>query len=150
MTLIQNVSGSQVTFGTLAKRNSNECTQNFQAICGNNSKGNQIVFQTELPTKGKKWVVGIASFLCPGLGQLINGQYAKAFGFAAGTIALNALDDKLVPGFRKKPLEFIKNPPKTKAFYALLAGALAYGIISAVDAAKNAKSKLKASNAKIV
>ncbi|MBQ3311058.1 hypothetical protein IJG72_03170 [bacterium] len=40
---------------------------------------------------GKKCVVGVASALIPGLGQVINNQWGKAAGFFSGQIAVGAL-----------------------------------------------------------
>ncbi len=74
-------------------------------------------------TTGKKWGVGIASGLIPGLGQAINGQWGKAAGFLAGALAASFVPKNLV----------VKG----------IAG-LAVGIWSIVDAVKNAKSKPKA------
>ena len=86
----------------------------------------QVVPQEVKPknqaTTAKKWGVGIASGLLPGLGQAINGQWGKAAGFFFGNLALNIL---------------IKNP-MVKILPSL---ALAIGCI--VDAVKNAKSKPK-------
>ena len=73
-------------------------------------------------TTGKKWGVGIASGLIPGLGQAINGQWGKAAGFFFGNLALNL---------------FVKNP------MAKMLPALALTIGCIVDAVKNAKSKPK-------
>jgi len=42
-------------------------------------------------SSGKKWGVGIASAVVPGLGQAINGQWGKAAGFLVGAMASNAL-----------------------------------------------------------
>ncbi len=62
---------------------------------------------------GKKVGVGIANAFLPGLGQIINGQVGKGLGFMAGTIALGALFGPTA--------------------------ALAIGVVSIVDAVKNAK-----------
>ena len=39
----------------------------------------------------KKWGVGIASFLIPGLGQLVNSESGKAAGFFFGSLAAQVL-----------------------------------------------------------
>lgn len=81
-------------------------------------------------TTGKKWGVGLASSVCPGLGQAINGQWGKGIGYFLGTGALG-----LVTNFAAL---------KGKLVGALVAGlgALGLGIASIVDAVKNAKSEV--------
>ena len=73
-------------------------------------------------TTGKKWGVGIASGIIPGLGQAINGQWGKAAAFFFGNLALNLT---------------IKNP------MAKMLPGLVLTIGAIVDAVKNAKSKAK-------
>lgn len=51
-------------------------------------------YETEGST-GKKWGVGIASALFPGLGQAINGQWGKAAGFFFGSIAASIAGEKI-------------------------------------------------------
>ena len=68
----------------------------------------------------KKWGVGIASCVIPGLGQLINGDVAKGAGFFCGATALGALT-------------YVGCP-------YLVIPSLGLGIWSIVDAVKNAKS----------
>ena len=71
---------------------------------------------------GKKWGVGIASAVIPGLGQAINGEWGKAAGFFLGTyVGAGAV------GFMIHPF---------------LGAAVAIGanIWSIVDAVKNAKA----------
>ena len=67
----------------------------------------------------KKWGVGIASFLLPGLGQAINGEWGKAVGTFAGCAGCAIIGGLFPP--------------------AALVG-LGVGIWSIVDAVKNAKA----------
>ena len=80
-------------------------------------------------TTGKKWGVGIASAFMSGLGQFINGDVGKGFGFlVAGAAAYAAM----FAGMKKG----------SKGLY--LGGLLAssgIGIGSVIDAVKNAKSE---------
>ncbi len=77
----------------------------------------EYTFKDEAST-GKKWGVGIASAFIGGLGQAINGQWGKAAGFFAGTLATGFLTKV------NKPLGFISG--------------LGVEIWSIVDAVKNA------------
>lgn len=77
---------------------------------------------------GKKWGVGIASFLCSGLGQAINGQWGKAAGFFFGSCALGVVS---VASMLRSPALSI-----TSAI-----GAFGLGIWSIVDAVRNAKTE---------
>lgn len=52
-------------------------------------------YETEGST-GKKWGVGIASAIIPGLGQLINGEWLKGGGFFIGALAAELLGAMLV------------------------------------------------------
>lgn len=75
-------------------------------------------------TTGKKWGVGVASFLCPGLGQACNGQWGKAALHFGAQIGLHYLALGT----------FMANP--------ILAAAAGLGILglrigSIVDAVKN-------------
>lgn len=70
---------------------------------------------------GKKWGVGIASAVIPGLGQAINGEWGKAAGFFFGGIAASVV-------------------AATTAPLIGLAG-LGLGIWSIVDAVKSAKAE---------
>lgn len=72
---------------------------------------------------GKKWGVGIASGIIPGLGQAINGSWGKAAGFFFGNMAVG-----LVGRYTGAKIP------------ALLCG-LGVNIWSIVDAVKGAKSK---------
>lgn len=80
-------------------------------------------------TTGKKWGVGIASAFMSGLGQFINGDVGKGFGFlVAGAASYAAMIAGMMKG--------------SKGLY--LGGALAtlgINIGSIVDAVKNAKSE---------
>ena len=79
-------------------------------------EGNKL---KEEASSGKKWGVGIASFLIPGLGQAINGEWGKALGFLAGRIGIS-----LALGFACPPLA--------------IATSLGLTIWSTVDAVQNA------------
>ena len=91
-------------------------------------------------TSDKKWGVGIASAVLPGLGQAINGQWGKAIAFFLGTGALSGLSGALLG----KDISALKNP---KLFIAgsIASGVAALGLIigSTVDAVKNAKSEVR-------
>ncbi len=80
---------------------------------------------------GKKWGVGIASAFMSGLGQFINGDVGKGFGFlVAGAASYAAMIAGTMKGSKGKGLS--------------LGGALAtlgINIWSIVDAVKNAKSE---------
>lgn len=81
----------------------------------------EYVYETEGST-GKKWGVGIASAVCPGFGQAINGQWGKGFAFLAGW-----LGSQIIGGV-------------TKNLGISLLGTLGIGIWSIVDAVNSAKS----------
>ena len=81
----------------------------------------------EEASTGKKWGVGLASLICPGLGQGINGQWGKAAGMFGGCIVASLL-----------PLT--KN---TSATIIGWLGCLGIGIWSIIDAVKNASSEIK-------
>ena len=84
-------------------------------------------YETEGST-GKKWGVGLASAFLPGLGQAINGDWGKGFGFFFGTLFTYAVG---VIGMAKNSA-------------ASMLGALAslgIGIWSIVDAVKGAKTE---------
>lgn len=82
-------------------------------------------------TTGKKWGVGIASAFMSGLGQFINGEVGKGFGFLVAGLATNvATALGVMKGSKGKGL--------------FLGGALAtlgINIWSIVDAVKNTKSE---------
>ena len=84
-------------------------------------------YQTEATT-GKKWGVGIASFLIPGLGQAINGDWLKALSFFLSSLSLSVLSNAMKS----------KNPLLQRLFFI---AALGVGVWSIVDAVKNATSK---------
>lgn len=109
----------------------------------------------------KKWGVGIASYLFPGLGQLINGQFGRACGFYFTSLGFGALfiaglvksknlinyteSEKAVEKNTNKisgKLNFSKNS-SSKGALALLAigliGAIATNIYGIVDAVKQTK-----------
>ena len=46
---------------------------------------------------GKKWGVGIASFMVPGLGQAINGDWGKGLAFFGGALLAGMLLPALAP-----------------------------------------------------
>lgn len=85
------------------------------------------IYETPAST-GKKWGVGIASFLCSGLGQAINGQWGKAAGFFFGSLGLGAISG----------VSMRTNP--TLSIISGL-GTLGIGIWSIVDAVRNAKTE---------
>lgn len=99
------------------ERTPNEDTVNFS---GNNKKFPKNQNPPKEASTGKKWGVGIASGLIPGLGQAINGEWGKAAGFFLGNVALNGM------AFAVSPL--------------LAIPALGINIWAIVDAVKNAKS----------
>ena len=69
----------------------------------------------------KKFGVGLASFLLPGLGQAINGEWGKGLGFLGGCL--------LYP--------IVMTPI---CFPLALAGTIGIGLFATVDAVKNAKA----------
>lgn len=76
---------------------------------------------TKKSNTGKKWGVGIASFILPGLGQAANGQWGKAAGFLFGPFVLSGLS------------VFALAPSVAISLTILLhAGARAWSIIDAV------------------
>ena len=83
----------------------------------------------EVPAStGKKWGVGLASFLCSGLGQAINGDWGKAAGFFFSSFLLGILGGATV---HRSPVVGLTSG----------IGAMGIGIWSIVDAVRNAKSK---------
>ena len=95
-----------------------------------------VKIQTEATT-GKKWGVGLASSFCPGLGQAINGQWGKGFGYLLGTLGLaTATQIATVSALAKE---------NTKLGFgiAILGGLATLGveIANICDAVKNAKSE---------
>ena len=90
----------------------------------------EYTFKEEAST-GKKWGVGIGSFIIPGLGQAINGQWGKAAGMFDGFGVVNY--------FAKKSAKDLKIN-----FPALIAG-WALAIFSSYDAVKNSGSEFKQS-----
>ena len=88
----------------------------------------EYVHETDGST-GKKWGVGIASGVAPGLGQAINGQWGKSFAFLGGWL-LPQIIGTIAGGVRGK-MET-----------AIIGGLVSLGvhIWSIVDAVKNAKS----------
>ena len=80
-----------------------------------------VTYKTEAST-GKKCGVGIASAIIPGLGQFINGDWAKGFAFLVGNIATHFI-------YKVNPIiGFISS-----------AGVSAW---SAIDAVKNSGKKI--------
>ncbi len=81
----------------------------------------------------KKIGTGIASFICPGLGQLVNGQGGKAAKFFFGTVGVDILTGVGVGAI------YLLNPPVALGISAI--GALAHigvAFTSVYDAVKNA------------
>lgn len=78
-------------------------------------------YETEGST-GKKWGVGIASAIIPGLGQLINGEWLKGGGFFIATLAAELLGTMLAGRGGD------------------ILGGLAVRAWSTIDAVKNAKT----------
>ena len=120
MTSINNVSSVSVTPNFKSNRTrlvSVEKHDNYEAR----------TYETSAST-GKKWGVGIASFICSGLGQAINGQWGKAIGFFLGGCTLG-----IISGFT-----MLRSPAVSLASGI---GAFGLGIWSIVDAVRNAKSE---------
>ena len=82
-------------------------------------------------TKGKKWGVGIASWCMTGLGQMINGQWAKGLGMFFGS----ALAGVGLAASIKKGSQL--------GMVGSGIAAVGLGLISIIDAVKNAKSKVR-------
>lgn len=100
------------------------------------------VYETDA-SKGKKWGLGVGSFVVPGLGQVINGQWGKGLGFFLGVgilpILLSASIGVLSFVKSKTPKQSLVMPVVSGVVF--LAAALGGRIWSAVDAAKNAKTE---------
>ncbi len=129
-TTISQVGVPQVPVETVADKKNQPTLQrtSFKA----KTRNDEFVKKYEVEaTSGKKWGVGIASAFVPGLGQAINGQWGKAFGFFLGTAALGV-------GAQVAML-------KSKIGMAAAAGlgCLGLGIATIVDAVKNAKSEVQ-------
>jgi len=86
----------------------------------------------------KKWGVGIASAILPGLGQAINGQWGKGFAFLCGNLAAT-----LAMGLSAS--KTVLTHPRKAGVGMLLAvlAPLGVNIWSIVDAVKNAKETTK-------
>ena len=102
-------------------------------------------FQTEATTD-KKWGVGIASWVLPGLGQAINGEWGKGFAFF-GLAGILPYFFAALTGLSLSMGGISKNNKVSKtAVIAGLSGVLlsAIGgrIWSCVDAVRNAKSEV--------
>lgn len=131
MTTIQNVGVPQVPVETKVRKNNEKPVQNPPSFRGQ-AENDQFVKSYEVKaTTGKKWLVGLASSWCPGLGQAINGQWGKAAGYLLGFSGLAA--GSAVALMRGK----------MGLGFATAAGALAVGISSIVNAVKNAKSTVQ-------
>lgn len=100
-------------------------------------KGRELVSEKEYPdytekryntdaSKGKKWGVGVASFILPGFGQFINGEVGKGVGFLGAVITCSM------------PIMFSY---KKGVFITSGLLSLATRIFSVIDAVKNAKSE---------
>lgn len=87
---------------------------------------------------GKKIGVAAGSLWIPGLGQAINGQWAKAGAFFAGAVGMAIAKVKLIRkhGYGE---ELFKN----KTYKMLKWAGLALLIVAAVDAWRNARSKVE-------
>lgn len=101
-------------------------------------KGRKLVAEKEYPdyiekryntdaSKGRKWGVGVASWILPGVGQFINGEVGKGFGFIGASL-VGAI-----------PLIFSY---KKGAYIASGLISLATRIFGVVDAVKNAKTEV--------
>ena len=80
-------------------------------------------------TTGKKWGVGIASAFMSGLGQFINGDVGKGFGFLVAGLAT----------YVATALGVMKG--SKGLYWGGVLASLGIGIGSVVDAVKNAKSE---------
>lgn len=101
-------------------------------------KGRELVSEKEYPdyiekrynadaSKSRKWGVGIASWILPGIGQFINGEVGKGFGFLGSSIVCAI------------PIMFSS---KKGAFITSSLMSVAARIFSVVDAVKNAKTEV--------
>lgn len=94
-------------------------------------KDHYIVTYDADASTSKKWGVGLASAVLPGLGQAINGQWGKGIGFFVGNVALQAL--QMVAALNgKSGLAFVS-----------LVGNIGARIGSIVDAVKSSRSEFK-------
>ncbi len=92
----------------------------------------EAVIEQPKASTGKKWGVGIASAVIPGLGQFINGDTGKGFTFLG--IAVGAATVSRIAYSKNRtilPLVIIGS-----------IGYLANKVFSVIDAVKNAKSKV--------
>ena len=94
-------------------------------------KDHYIVTYDADASTGKKWGVGLASAVFPGLGQAINGQWGKGIAFFLGNIALQAL--QMITALNGKP----------GVAMISLVGNIATRIGAIVDAVKSSKSEFK-------
>lgn len=93
------------------------------------SKDTVEIAKEEAPKKsntGKKWGVGIASAVIPGLGQLINGEIGKGIAMVAGNVACWFM---------------IRKAPKGVASSVGWVGGIALNVYSIVDAVKGVDRK---------
>ena len=100
-------------------------------------------FETEA-TSDKKWGVGIASWVLPGLGQAINDEWGKGFAFFGLSAILPPIIGAL-SGFGVMTSGWNKNNAKVSAALGLtgiMLTALGGRIWSCVDAVRNAKSEV--------
>ena len=97
----------------------------------------EYTYEKEAST-GKKWGVGIASAVLPGLGQAVNGQWGKGLGFFAGNIGIG-IDSGLFGA-----VGMMKGAPKALGGSMLIGTLASVGLIigSIVDAVKNAKETI--------
>ena len=92
-----------------------------------------VTMKTEAST-GKKWGVGVASAICPGLGQAVNGEWGKAVAFfAAGMILPGIIGAAAggVAGLKSKAASIIA------AKLSMFASITVSRVWSIVDAVKN-------------
>lgn len=89
-------------------------------------------------SKAKKFWVGFASLVCPGLGQAINGDWGRGIlhNLAMWTSIIGGAGLTLLTLTFKKPLGIATAVASVAAF-------LTNGICSAVNAAKNATTKVR-------
>ena len=88
---------------------------------------------------GKKIGVATGSLCIPGLGQAINGQWAKAGAFFAGSVGMAIAQVKLIRKHGGYGEELFKN----KTYKMLKWAGWALPIVAAIDAWRNARSKVE-------
>lgn len=97
-----------------------------------------VTMKTEAST-GKKWGVGIASAICPGLGQAVNGEWGKAVAFFAAGAILPTIIGTVAGGVaRLKSSRMASITAATLSMFAIATGSTVWSI---VDAVKNTGTK---------